>query len=108
MSINVMVTVILSSLLTTGGVLGEGSKPPDLLESISLSEKKGLAPQVYIEPVNPRHTALVIVDIQDDRKRPIRSEPKQRLLDGCAKLLRAARKYEIVVVYVANGCWTFD
>ena len=36
----------------------------DLSQTVSLEEITGIAPQLYTEPLDPRRTALIIVDMQ--------------------------------------------
>ena len=85
----------------------------DLTQSISLAEITGLAPQLYTEPVDPRRTALILVDMQGHLDRSmhvaeINTEAMKATLAGCEQLLSAARANRVKVIHVILGSWTLD
>ena len=85
----------------------------DLTQDISLTEITGIAPRVYTEPVDPRHTALILVDMQGSLTKSIHVEDAQHkhlraALGGCERLLEAARKNAVKVVHIVLGSWTLD
>ena len=85
----------------------------DLTQSVCLAEIQGIAPQLYPEPVDPRRTALILVDMQGhlDRSMHVREmnvEAMESTLAGCEKLLAGARANHVKVVHIILGSWTLD
>ena len=79
----------------------------DLTQTIRLGDIVGMAEQTLVDPVDPKQTALLIVDMQGAADQAL-SELDQRALAGCEKLLAAARRHGIRVIHIILGRWTLD
>jgi len=107
----VFFVIAIGPILASDSVAADWGKDPNrtgLLKKISLANIKGIAPQIYTEPVDPKHTALVLVDIQGAAKKPLYPSPFKDMVDGSARLLAAAREYGVLVVHLRNVSWTHD
>lgn len=85
----------------------------DLTQTISLAEITGMAPTLYTEPVDPRHTALILVDMQGQLDQSVHvakvnRKAIEKTLKGCETLLQTARENNIKVVHIILGSWTLD
>ena len=82
-------------------------------ETVCLGDIVGRAPEVFAEPVDPKRTALILIDWQGDPNEPsVHGESsiddKLNALRGTERLLGAARTNAITVIHVVLGCWTPD
>ena len=79
----------------------------DLTQTISLADIVGIAEQTCTGPVDPKQTALLIVDMQGAADDPM-SELEKRALASTERLLQTVRGNGVRVVHVILGCWTLD
>jgi len=55
--------------------------------------------ETFEETVNPAHTALLVTDVQNDF---CKDEPRQAMIPQIARVLEAARRAGVMVVYIQN------
>lgn len=85
----------------------------NLTEVVCLGDIVGRAPEVFTEPVDPKRTALILIDWQGDPNEPSvhgesSIEDKVNAFHATEHLLKSARANEITVIHVVLGCWTCD
>ena len=85
----------------------------NLREVVCLGDIVGRAPQIFAEPVDPKRTALILIDWQGNPSEPSvhgesSIEDKMNACSATERLLASARKYGITVIHIVLGCWTCD
>ncbi|MBN2291973.1 MAG: isochorismatase family protein [Pirellulales bacterium] len=85
----------------------------NLTGTVCLGDIVGRAPEVFTEPVDPKRTALILIDWQGDPNEPSPHgestiEDKLNAFHATERLLGAARANDITVIHVVLGCWTRD
>ncbi|MEA1951162.1 MAG: isochorismatase family protein [Planctomycetota bacterium] len=82
-------------------------------EVVCLGDIVGRAPEIFTEPVDPKHTALILIDWQGDPSEPSLHgessiDDKMNAFRATELLLGSARANDITVIHVVLGCWTRD
>jgi ureidoacrylate peracid hydrolase len=63
------------------------------------TEEKPMMYETFEETVDPGHTSLLVTDVQNDF---CKDEPRQAMIPRIGRIVEAARKYGVQVVYIQN------